>query len=65
MISYQGANFQYVIDMPLQNDRYGFSVEGRSGCYRYNIRFTSLLSNNMPFIGCLTFKDEYDNDWTL
>ena len=58
VVNYQGVNFQYVIDMPLTNDQNGFDVlTGRSGYERINIRFTGLLSNNMPFIGCLTFKD--------
>ena len=50
--------------MPLTNDKNGFDVFGYFGESRYNIRFTGLLSNNMPFIGCLTFKCD-DDDWTF
>ena len=49
--------------MPLSNDQNGFNfASGRSGVSRWNLRFTGLLSNNMPFIGCLTFEDIYGDN---
>ena len=64
VVNYQGVNFQYVIDMPLINDQNGFHIFHGYSETRSNIRFTGLLSNNMPFIGCLTFEYVGD-DWTL
>ena len=32
---------------------------------RKNKRFTGLLSDGIPFIGCITFDGEYDYKWTL
>ena len=50
--------------MPLTDDKNGFYTYGSSGASRINIRFTGLLSNGIPFIGCLTFECDGD-DWTL
>ena len=56
MVSYRGVNLQYVIDMPFPNDSNGYNIFDNSGMPRNNIRFTGLLSNGMPFIGCITFE---------
>ena len=51
--------------MPFPDDRYGFELDGGSRMSRRNIKFTGELSNGMPFIGCITFDDIYDEKFTL
>ena len=50
--------------MPFKDDQWGYDIFGYT-MSRLNIRFTGQLSNGMPFIGRLTFKESDGTKYTL